>query len=98
MANPQELADKVAEVAAVVDAEQQEVADAIAARDAAIAERDAAIAEKDQVIATQVAAIEALNQTIADLEAQLANSASPEQLQAAVDSLNAIKADLEATV
>lgn len=70
MATVQELTDKIAEVQAALDAEQQQVADAIAA----------------------------LNATIADLQAQLAAGATPEQLQGFIDSLTAIKTDLEGTV
>jgi prefoldin subunit 5 len=43
------------------------------------------------------AAITAFNQTIADLTAQLANGATPAQLQAVIDDLNIAKADLEST-
>lgn len=43
-------------------------------------------------------ALATLNQTIADLTAQLADGGTPEQRQAVLDKLNAIKTDLEGTV
>ena len=48
-------------------------------------------AQKDATIAT-------LNQTIADLIAAQADGGTPEERQAVIDSLTALKADLEATV
>jgi hypothetical protein len=49
------------------------------------------LAEKDTTIAT-------LNQTIADLIAQQADGGTPEERQAVIDSLTALKTDLEGTV
>lgn len=73
----QELETKADELQTALDAEQQQVADLIAQKDAAIA---------------------GLNETIANLEQQVADGGTPEQRQAVLDKLNAIKADLEATV
>lgn len=49
------------------------------------------LTEKDTTIAT-------LNQTIADLIAQQADGGTPEERQAVIDKLTALKTDLEATV
>lgn len=70
MATLQELAAKVSELQGVVDAEQEQIANAIAALEA----------------------------TIADLEDLVAQGGSADDRQAVVDSLNAIKEDLEATI
>jgi hypothetical protein len=69
MATIAELSEKVDELQASLDAEQEKIA----------------------------AAIGALKQTIADLQAVLAEGATPEAIQAVVDKVDAIKADLEAT-
>jgi hypothetical protein len=44
------------------------------------------------------AAIDGLSATIADLQAQLADGATPEAVQAIIDKVEAVKADLEGTV
>jgi uncharacterized protein (DUF3084 family) len=100
-----ELKAKVAELETAVDLEQQQVKDAleakdaaIAERDAAIAERDAAIVEKDAVIAQRDATIVSLNEIIATLQGQVADGGTPEERQAVLDQLNAVKADLESTI
>ena len=51
-------------------------------------------AEQEQI----AAAIAALNQTIVDLQALVADGGTPEQRQALADKLDAIKTDLEGTV
>jgi len=43
-------------------------------------------------------AIAGLTQTIADLQEQLANGVTPEAVQAIIDKVEAVKADLEGTV
>lgn len=43
-------------------------------------------------------AINGLNATIADLQQQVADGGTPEQRQAVLDKLNAIKTDLESTI
>ena len=43
-------------------------------------------------------AIDGLNQTIVDLQEQLAAGATPEAIQAVIDKVVAVKADLEGTV
>lgn len=50
--------------------------------------------EQEQI----AAAIEALNQAIADLQAMVAEGGTPEERQALADKLDAIKADLESTI
>lgn len=52
----------------------------------------------DNVQATVASSFEALNATIADLQAQLADGGTPEQRQAVLDSLVAITADLGTTI
>jgi len=44
------------------------------------------------------AAIDGLSATIVDLQAQLADGATPEAVQAIIDKVDGIKADLEGTV
>lgn len=90
-----ELEAKVDELNEALQLEQQQVADAIAAKDAAIAERDTAIAEKDAIIVARDAAIVALNETIAALEAA---GGTDDQRAALLEKLNGIKTDLEGTV
>lgn len=46
----------------------------------------------------QAATIAGLNKVIADLQAQIAASGTPEALQAVLDKVTAIKADVESTV
>lgn len=93
-----QLNAKIDELQTALDLEQQQVADAFAARDAAIAERDAVIVEKDALIAQRDAAIVTLNETIAALEAQLADGGTPEERQATLDKLNAALTDLQSTI
>jgi prefoldin subunit 5 len=52
----------------------------------------------DQEQAAIAAAIDSLNQTIVDLQEQLAAGATPEAIQAVIDKVVAVKADLEGTV
>lgn len=73
----EELSAKVDEVQAALDAEQQQVADLLA--------------QKDATIVT-------LNETITELQGQIADGGTTEQRQAVLDKLTALKADLEATV
>ena len=51
----------------------------------------------DTFQAKTIAAVQSLQETIADLQNQIANGATPEQLQAVADKLEATKADLEST-
>lgn len=69
MATIAELSAKVDELQVSLDAEQQKIADAIAA----------------------------LKQVIADLQAIVDGAATPEAIQAVVDKVDAVKADLEST-
>lgn len=62
-----------------------------AAADALQASLDA---EQEQMLA----ALASLQATIDTLNAQLADGATPEQLQEIIDKLNATKSDLEATI
>lgn len=58
-------------------------------------------AEQQQVadlLAEKNSTIETLNGVVADLQQQLADGGTTEQRQAVLDKLNALKADLEATV
>ena len=73
-----------AEIKALLDATQV----SLDAEQARVAEL---LAEKDATIAT-------LNQTIADLITQQADGGTPEERQAIIDGLTALKADLEGTV
>ena len=57
---------------------------------------DADQASDAQVVSDLTAANDALKATVADLEAQLANGITPEQLQASIDSLNAVSAKVDA--
>jgi septal ring factor EnvC (AmiA/AmiB activator) len=70
MANITELTAKVDALQTALDAEQQQIADAIAA----------------------------LNQSITDLQALVADGGTAEERQALADKLDAIKTDLEGTV
>lgn len=74
---------KLDEIMANVQDLQQKVADLQTDLDA-----------KQQAIADAIAALE---KTIADLQAQLANGATPEQMQTLSDQLDAIKTDLDST-
>jgi uncharacterized protein (DUF3084 family) len=102
---PKELKEKIDELQISLDLEQQQVKDAldakdaaIAEKDAAIAERDAAIVEKDAVIEQRDATIVSLNAIIATLEGQVADGGTPEERQALLDQIVALKADVEGTV
>lgn len=58
-------------------------------------------AEQEQIrllLENQMSTIDQLNQTIDTLEAQLADSGTPEQLQSVIDSLKTTVADIESTV
>lgn len=74
MATLQELAAEVQNLQAVIDAEQQQIADAIAALETIIADLEAANAEggtaeeRDAVLAALIAAKEDLAATIPDAE------------------------------
>lgn len=59
---------------------------------------DALQVSLDEEQAAITAAIDGLNQTIVDLQAQLAEGATPEAIQAVLDKVEAVKADLEGTV
>lgn len=59
---------------------------------------DALQASLDNEQAQIAAAIEGLNQSIVDLQNQIANGATPEQLQVLADKLDGIKTDLESTI
>jgi flagellin-like hook-associated protein FlgL len=52
----------------------------------------------DAVQDTIGASIDGLNQTIIELQAQLADGATPEAVQAIIDKVDAIKVDLESTI
>lgn len=67
-----------------LDAEQQQVADLLA--------------EKQSTNDALQANIVTLNETIATLQAQQADGGTPEDRQAIIDGLNALKTDLESTV
>ena len=69
--------------------------DAIAALQVTVDAEQAQIAE---LLATNAGVITGLNDQIAILTQQLADGITPEQVQASIDALNAIKADVEATV
>lgn len=71
-----DLSDKVDELQVALDAEQQQVADLLA--------------QKDATITT-------LNQTITELQQQVADGGTPEERQAILDKLIALKDDLEST-
>lgn len=77
MATLEEISAKVDELQAALDAEQEQVANLIASKDAAIA---------------------GLNETIASLQAIVAEGGTAEARQAILDKIDAIKADLEGTV
>jgi len=72
-----------------------ELNDAIAALQVTVDAEQAQIAE---LLATNAGVITGLNDQIAILTQQLADGITPEQVQASIDALNAIKADVEATV
>jgi len=59
---------------------------------------DAEQAQIAELLATNAGVIVDLNTQITALTEQLANAATPEALQSILDGLNAIKADVEATV
>lgn len=73
----EEISAELDTVKESLDAEQQQVADLLA--------------QKNATIAT-------LEQTIADLQQSNADGGTPEQRQAVLDKLIALKADLESTV
>lgn len=79
-----ELNAKADELQIALDAEQQQVADLIAAKDADAAAKQAVI---DQ-----------LNVVVADLQAQVAAGGTEAERQAILDKLNAALTDLQATV
>lgn len=79
-----ELSAKVDELQTALDAEQQQVADLLAAKDADIAAKQAVI---DQ-----------LTQANADLQILVADGGTTEERQAVLDKLNAALTDLKATV
>lgn len=83
MASTEELTAKLDELQTTVDDVQQQLADANAA--------------KDQLLAQQATQIEALNTAKAALEAELANSVSPEQTKAAIAKIDATIADVKST-
>lgn len=84
MATLQQLEAKVAELQSSVDAEQQQIADLLQ--------------EKETFIAEKEATIQSLNEQVAILQGLVDAAPTPEQLQAVVSNLEAIKADLESTV
>ena len=59
---------------------------------------DALQASLDNEQAQIAAAIEGLNQSIVELQNQIANGATPEQLQVLANKLDDIKTDLEGTI
>ena len=77
MANLADLEAKIVDLQAAVDAEQQQVADLVAAN---------------------VATVEGLTAANAALQALVDVAPTPEQLQAVVDSIEAVKADIQTTV
>lgn len=77
MATAQELNNKIAELAAAVDAEQAQIQ-----------------ALLDAATATQTA----LEAEIASLKEQLAAGATPAEVQASIDALNAVVEDIKSTV
>lgn len=93
MAGPthKQLSDKVDELQTALDLEQQQVKDAFDAR-------DAAIAEKQTLLDAANAHITTLDGIIADLQAQVADGGSPEERQATLDKVLALKADVESTI
>lgn len=84
MPTNQELNAKVDELQIALDAEQQQVADLLAAKEADITAKQAVI---DQ-----------LQTVVADLEAQVAAGGTEAERQAILDKLNAALTDLQATV
>lgn len=91
MANLQQLKDQVADLQSQVVDLQTSV--------------DLEQAQIQALLETNAAVVQDLNEQIDALEAQLADSASPEQIQEVIDSLVAVrdsiattKADIEATV
>ncbi len=80
----EEIQAKVNELQTALDAEQQQVKDLLA--------------EKEATNTALQANIVTLNETITTLEGQLADGGTPEARQAVLDQMNALKADLESTV
>ena len=89
--NLSDLAIQVNELQVALDAEQEQVIAAIAAKDEALAALQVVVDQKN----AEIAALEA---SIADLEVLVAAGGTAEERQAVSDKLAAIKADLEATV
>jgi uncharacterized membrane-anchored protein YhcB (DUF1043 family) len=77
MASIKDLTAQVDDLQVALDAEQQQVADLLAANTTAISN---------------------LEQTVADLQALLADGGTAEERQALADKITAIKADLESTI
>lgn len=87
----QEISDKADALQVALDFEQQQVADAIAARDAAVAERDVVIEGLNN-------AVTGLNEQIEVLSALVAEGGTSDERQAVVDKLEAVRSDLESTI
>jgi len=73
----------------------QELNDKVTELQAAVDAEQAQIAE---LLATNASVIVDLNTQITALQEQLAGAATPEAIQAVIDGLNSIKADVEGTV
>ena len=84
MPSLEEIQAKADELQVALDAEQVQIADLLAAKDAANTALQATIT--------------GLNETVASLQAQLVDGGTAEQRQAVLDKLTATIADLQATV